>query len=71
MLVARSREDGSLAGFVDIDGREKKPGQSEFDASTTCLNESRHELRFTAALLIWRAKATSRCGDHSRPAARR
>lgn len=29
MLIATSAEDGSLAGFVDIDGRKKKPGQSE------------------------------------------
>lgn len=29
MLIATSVEDGSLAGFVDIDGRKKKPGQSE------------------------------------------
>lgn len=29
MLLATSVEDGSLAGFVDIDGREKRPGQSE------------------------------------------
>lgn len=29
MLLATSLEDGSLVGFVDIDGREKRPGQSE------------------------------------------
>lgn len=29
MLIATSAEDGSLAGFVDIDGRKKKTGQSE------------------------------------------
>lgn len=29
MLIATSAEDGSLAGFVDVDGRKKKPGQSE------------------------------------------
>lgn len=29
MLIATSAEDGSMAGFVDIDGRQKKPGQSE------------------------------------------
>ncbi|CBN77487.1 conserved unknown protein [Ectocarpus siliculosus] len=28
MLLATSVEDGSLAGFVDIDGREKRPGQT-------------------------------------------
>lgn len=29
MLIAVTVEDGSLVGFVDIDGRQKKPGQSE------------------------------------------
>lgn len=29
MLLATSLEDGSLVGFVDIDGREKRPGQSK------------------------------------------
>ncbi|CAM9304796.1 unnamed protein product, partial [Hapterophycus canaliculatus] len=28
MLLATSLEDGSLVGFVDIDGREKRPGQT-------------------------------------------
>lgn len=28
MLIATTVEDGSLVGFVDIDGREKKPGQT-------------------------------------------
>lgn len=29
MLLATSLDDGSLVGFVDVDGREKRPGQSE------------------------------------------
>lgn len=33
MLIATTVEDGSLVGFVDIDGREKKPGQSELTVS--------------------------------------
>ncbi|CAN0571252.1 unnamed protein product [Ectocarpus sp. 12 AP-2014] len=36
MLLATSVEDGSLAGFVDIDGREKRPGQSECIPNTIC-----------------------------------
>lgn len=32
MLVAISADDGGLAGFVDIDGRDKKPGYSELDS---------------------------------------
>lgn len=33
MLIATTVKDGSLVGFVDIDGREKKPGQSELKVS--------------------------------------
>lgn len=29
MLLATSVDDGSVVGFVDVDGREKRPGQSE------------------------------------------
>lgn len=29
MLLATSLDDGSLVGFVDVDGREKRPGKSE------------------------------------------
>lgn len=33
MLLATSVDDGRLVGFVDIDGREKRPGQSELECT--------------------------------------
>lgn len=59
MLVATTVEDGSLVGFVDIDGREKKPGQSELKWSykrpgnNVQVRFRLHESMAVPALPIW------------------
>ncbi|CAN0481996.1 unnamed protein product [Ectocarpus sp. 12 AP-2014] len=52
MLLATSVEDGSLAGFVDIDGREKRPGQSTNGAAKKKWSTAHHAQPPTLAVNV-------------------
>ncbi|CAN0333031.1 unnamed protein product [Pylaiella littoralis] len=66
MLLATSVDDGSLVGFVDIDGREKRPGQTKCLSIRRYMDGSGHTPFFTRQKCISGRTCLASWGIHMR-----